>query len=377
MKNKWTIILALTFFIIPFIAEANSLSEKLSKVVSQISHTKKHLNQETIERNNIQNKLRSYDIDIGNLSKKITKAHTELNDLKFYLNTLDTRQKELERLIENNKFILLHQIRSAYMLGDKNMIKMLLNQENPNDFDRMLVYHKAISTQRYELIKSVNNTINEIKQNKHLIEKKRETLISLQKDLMGQEKEIQLNRYQRRALLVNLNQLIRTHHQKLMALDDSKSQLETTLRQLKSTSDNKTNFTLDQRHKLPWPTQGEISVQFGTRIQDSHLKWTGILINAKEGDNVRAVAPGKVVFANWMPGFGLLLILDHGNGFMSLYGRNNSLFKNTGDTVSAGDLIATVGMSGGHSKPALYFSLRFKGKPIDPTEWCTTIGQTA
>ncbi len=377
MKKKYMLILLLTFFIPSLSSQASSISEKLSRVVSQISSTKRNLNQETVARNNIQNKLRSYDIDIGNLSKKIVKTQSELNDLKFYLQTLNTRQKDLEKMIESNKYILLQQIRSAYMLGDKNMIKMLLNQENPNDFDRMLVYHKAISKHRYELIKSVNNTINEIKQNKDIIGKKRETLISLQNDLMAQEKEMQQNRYQRRALLVNLNQLIRTNHQKLLALDDSKTQLESTLNNLKPAKDNGSKFNLDQQHKLPWPTEGEISVSFGTRIQGSHLKWNGILINAKEGDSVRAVAPGKVVFANWMPGFGLLLILDHGNGFMSIYGRNNSLFKSTGDSVNAGDLIATVGMSGGHSKPALYFSLRLKGKPIDPTEWCTTIGQTA
>lgn len=100
-------------------------------------------------------------------------------------------------------------------------------------------------------------------------------------------------------------------------------------------------------------------------------------MKAKEGARVTAIAPGKVVFSDWMPGFGLLLILDHGDGYMSLYGRNNSLYRSTGDWVKAGDLIASVGMSGGHSKPALYFSLRHKGKPMDPMEWCTTTGQAA
>ena len=122
--------------------------------------------------------------------------------------------------------------------------------------------------------------------------------------------------------------------------------------------------------KLVWPALGKVKRLFGKKRQSGRLRWKGVLIEARQGNNVRAVAAGRVAYADWLRGYGLLLIIDHGDGYMSLYGHNESLFKETGDWVSAGDVIASVGKSGGRKLSSLYFEIRHKGKPVNPTRWC-------
>ena len=129
------------------------------------------------------------------------------------------------------------------------------------------------------------------------------------------------------------------------------------------------------RGKLPWPGDGRLVARYGTpRGGDARTKWDGVLIGAAAGSQVRAVHGGRVVFADWLRGAGLLVILDHGNGYLSLYGHNQSLLKNAGDVVKAGDPIATVGSSGGQDASALYFAIRQNGRPSDPAQWCRAQG---
>ena len=128
------------------------------------------------------------------------------------------------------------------------------------------------------------------------------------------------------------------------------------------------------RGKLPWPVDGRLLARFGTPRSDSRLKWDGVLIGAPAGTRVRAIHDGRVVFADWLRGAGLLLIVDHGGGYLSLYGHNQSLLKGAGERVRAGEAIATVGSSGGQDSPALYFAIRQQGQPSDPLRWCSTQG---
>lgn len=377
MIRKWFTGLTIAILLLPFSCYANSFSQRLKSVVSQIDVTKKNLSQSEQEHKKLQNQLRKHDTNIGNLANKIATTTAELDKLEESLKQLSAQQNELQNKIDENQIVLNEQIKSVYMLGNKNTIKMLLNQENPNDFDRMLQYHRIIGKYRYDSIKHLNKTVSKINSNKHDIEKKSRQLAVIQNRLVQQKNEMNINHKNRRRLLYTLSKTIKSHREKLAELDTNKQQLEDTLQRLQTNKAKGSVFFTAHKHRLPWPTKGKIEIPFGTRIQKSHLKWSGVLLKAKEGDHVKAIAPGKVVFSNWMPGFGLLLIVDHGDGYMSLYGRNNSLYRSTGDWVKAGDLIASVGMSGGHSKPALYFSLRHKGKPLDPTDWCTKIGRAA
>ena len=158
---------------------------------------------------------------------------------------------------------------------------------------------------------------------------------------------------------------------KLQQLLRNKERLEAMINALQRESTQASQGFSKKRGGLNLPTDGIISTRFGTQIEQSELRWTGVLIRAKENSPVHAIAGGKVVFAKWMEGYGLLMIIDHGGGYMSLYGRNHYLYKKTGDHVRAGEEIAAVGNSGGFEQPALYFGLRHNGQAVDPLTWCT------
>ena len=124
------------------------------------------------------------------------------------------------------------------------------------------------------------------------------------------------------------------------------------------------------RGKLKWPSRGRLANRYGSRRKEGKLKWQGVMIKAPEGTEVTAISHGRIAFSDWLRGFGLLTIIDHGDGYMSLYGGNQSLYKEVGDWVEAGDVIASVGNSGGHRETALYFEIRHNGKPTNPLKWC-------
>lgn len=146
-------------------------------------------------------------------------------------------------------------------------------------------------------------------------------------------------------------------------------QLQQTLENMPMGEGTRKNFA-QQKGKLPWPTKGKLVIRYGSSRQVGNLKWQGIMIRASQGQNIKAVSHGRVAFADWLRGFGLLIILDHGDGFMSLYGHNQSLLKETGDWVDPGEPISTAGDSGGQSKTGLYFEIRKNGKPVNPMRWC-------
>ena len=197
-------------------------------------------------------------------------------------------------------------------------------------------------------------------------------LKQLQQQQKQQLDQITALKSKRSQLIVYINQHIHTQSQKLTQLLNDKHRLEHELSELStnpqfSTAVGKSFRHL--RHHLNWPTKGKIIPKYGTKIDKSQLKWKGVLFKAQMNQPVYAVADGKVIFARWLPGYGLLMIIYHGQGYMTLYGRNHYLYKKTGDIVRAGDQIAAVGDSGGYQTPALYFAIRHSTIPINPIRW--------
>jgi septal ring factor EnvC (AmiA/AmiB activator) len=172
-----------------------------------------------------------------------------------------------------------------------------------------------------------------------------------------------------------INQHIQINNNQLKKLLQNKQQLQATIEKLNTAASSNTKFIshhpFSKLHsKLPWPTQGHIRHAFGAQINQSELTWDGTIINAPLGQSVRAIASGRVIFAKWMAGYGLLLIINDGGGYLTLYGRNQMLLKTVGDVIQTGEKIATVGKSGGFLQPGLYFSIRYNGKAVNPGIWC-------
>ena len=168
-------------------------------------------------------------------------------------------------------------------------------------------------------------------------------------------------------------QKIKQQHQALEVLNQNKKTLDKTLAKLNSHPRPSGQVTFaQQKGALVWPTNGEVTHRFGTKIQQSELTWSGVVLRAPAGQTVRSVADGDVIFAKWLSGYGMLVIINHGDGYMSLYGRNQTLYVKQGSRVKAGQKIATVGQTGGFDQPGLYFAIRHNAKPLNPKLWCST-----
>ena len=261
-------------------------------------------------------------------------------------------------------------------MGKQNDLKLIINEEDPVLLGRNLQYYRYMNEARQALIVKVRKTASQLKTNETQLRQKTQELT-----LLAQQKEkniSQLNNHHRERdkILVALKQDIQNNAQQLMALNQDKKTLLALIQHLNTQS--KTQPVIQPplsltrlKGTLPWPTEGILQQKYGTSIQESQLTYTGVFLRAPQGQAIHTIYPGKVVFAGWLKGYGLLTIVDHGGGYMSLYAHSQSLYRQVGDLVKAGDLIATVGKTGGFHESGLYFEIRYKGMPLNPELWCS------
>jgi len=348
--------------------------EKIKQIDSEIQQLKDSIGKFKTQRNSLQSELRSSELNIGKLQKRIAtiqnnlkKEQKELQALKAQRESLNSSKKEQQKYISQ-------QIVSAYQLGKQKKLKVLLNQEDPDKLTRALTYYDYFNRARSDMINDYIDLISEIDLIEPKIESKTAELQASQLALTNERNKLVANKKIREQSLAKINASIKNQDQRLKIKAKDRAELERLLEAVEQTlanisipSDFKPFKQL--RGKLPWPIKGKPSNRFGSR-KDSRLKWQGLNIPAKQGSEIKAIHHGRVVFSDWFRGLGLLVIVDHGDGYMSLYAHNESLLRETGDWVLPGEIIATVGNSGGQSRSSLYFEIRYNGQPTDPKRWC-------
>jgi septal ring factor EnvC (AmiA/AmiB activator) len=265
------------------------------------------------------------------------------------------------------------QVRTSYINGRAELPKLVLSQESPAALGRMLVYFDYFNRARSVRIGAVSAEVAELADLGEQGERAAAELAALESAEATQVAALERARDERRALVAKLDAGIADSNAKIgKARADEKrlADLVAELTQLMA------GFPVDGdqpfsrlKGKLAWPVPGRLAGEFGQPREGGTVKWTGVLIEASQGAPVRAIYRGRVAFADWLPGLGLLLVLDHGDGYMSLYGHNQALLKEPGDWVSPGETIAQVGDTGGQARPALYFEIRAKGEPQNPHDW--------
>ncbi|MDH2012865.1 murein hydrolase activator EnvC [Pseudomonas juntendi] len=362
------------------------------------------------------------------LQQALKKTEGELERLETEKKKLQTARVEQQRLIaiqarsayQNN--------------GREEYLKLLLNQQNPEKFARTLTYYDYMSKARLEQLRTFNETLRQLASVEQQMSAQQQQLLAQRADLDSRRQALESERGKRQQVLAKLNSDMKDRDQKLQARQQDQADLakvlktieETLARQAREAEEARKKALLAQqeaekrrqqealaaaarnqarepeapveppkkarttlgpmvssdganyggafsaaRGKLPWPVNGRLLARFGdARGNDARAKWDGVMISANPGTQVRAVHGGRVVFADWLRGAGLLVILDHGNGYLSLYGHNQSLLKSAGDIVKAGEAISTVGDSGGQDAAGLYFAIRQQGRPTDPSQWC-------
>lgn len=348
---------------------------KLQQLQKSITALKNEIGKVRSNRDKLQNDLQASEVDIGELVKKIEQLKEELANQKKQLAQLNQKQDELQQAHKEQQVQIAEQINSAYRLGQQSQIKLLLNQEQPEKLARMNRYYQYFLDARAEKIDTYLETLTELEAIKPRIEARTEELLVSQQQLEQRHQQLTRAQAEREKNLARLSQSIQRKDEELKQKAQDQQRLEKVIAEVAASittlalpGDGQPFAKL--RGKMPMPAQGKILKQFGSTKVAGKLNWEGILIGAQAGSEVRAIHHGRVVFANYLRGQGLLMILDHGDGYMSLYAHNQALLKEPGDWVSAGERIARVGNSGGQAESALYFEIRHKGKPTNPNQWC-------
>jgi len=353
--------------------EADDKAERLERLRERIDAVKQRLASERSRESELSDELRRLDERVARASRELEAVREQTRSKKQ--NVADLRQEydqAAERLAEQRQF-LRRQIRQAHRQGREAYLQLLLNQQSPETIDRMMVYYEYFNEARSERIREAVTELQELRAIRDELDREVAELEALQSERATRVERLEADREERQALLARLRERIGDKDDKLAQLraeEDELSDLVEGLRHLEDIPDgpiDRPEFKA-LKGEMRWPLDGELMGDYGERRAQG-ISWQGLLISGNTGHPVRAVAHGRVVFADWLRGMGLLIIIDHGKGYMTLYGHNQSLYGETGDWVSAGDVVATVGASGGLNEPALYFELRSQGQPVDPTAW--------
>ncbi len=329
-----------------------------------------------------QSKLQSEDAVLKDVDLRINEINSKLRDLENRkqevhkeMSVLQAKKTTTTASLQAEQLILAQQLRSAYISGHEEYIKLIMNQQDPAAVSRVLVYYRYLTESRVRTINNINqhlDLLNSLESSiqarsaelQTLIEHQRERWQSLNLAYQEQKRAVDALR---RELADNELQIQRLQQdeQELLRLIEKLGEILDELLEEEKTA---TSFR-ELRGQLKLPVDANVVVRFGSRRQIGNLRWNGIIMGGKLGSDINAVYAGRVVYADWMRGFGLLLIIDHGDSYLSLYGHNESLLVEEGDWVVTGQTVATMGKSGGSSKPGLYFEIRYKGRPQNPLHW--------
>ncbi|MBL4629927.1 MAG: peptidoglycan DD-metalloendopeptidase family protein [Paraglaciecola sp.] len=343
----------------------------LDSIQQQIKNKRAQINQQLEAARKLQDNLKVIELQIAKSAKKLNKTELALDNNQYQLKVLRKQQKDYLASLEQQKFVLAKQIRSAYMTGNYDFAKMLLNQQGAANFERTITYYQYLNKARKSQIDNFNLLVKDLqKVNAKLIDNQNE-LEQLKGIQLAQQQVLKSNQTEREGTLIAMHNAIESEEAKVEQLQINERNLQEALTRAQQQVDKQdiilTGLRAVKGHLL-MPAQGNLRKMFG-RFRQGKIKWKGVIIYGTAGDSVIAIHHGKVLYSDWLRGFGLVTVLDHGDGFMSLYGHNQALLKQAGESVQAGQAIALLGRSGGQSRPNLYFEIRHKGKPINPISW--------
>jgi murein hydrolase activator len=351
------------------------LVKQLQALEAEINKFKQTLEQTQGEKSSLEDELENNDKNINELLKKIQEMESDLHKGEIKLSRLINEQKELQSSKSEQQQYIARQIRAAYEMGNQEYLKVLLNQEDPNQISRMLTYYDHFNRARADQVQAYSRTIVQLKNVSGLIEAENTSLEEGRNKLQQERSDVIKVQLENRVVIKALALQITAAGAEIKKRTEDREQLEALIEKIQAgilnlaTPADVVAFQ-SLKGQLTLPVAGKISHRYGHKRNAGKLKWNGVVIEAPEGEPVAAVHYGRVVFSDWLRGFGLLLIINHGEGYMSLYGHNQVLYRESGDWVTAGETIAAVGNSGGQNQSGLYFEIRANGKTADPQRWC-------
>lgn len=325
------------------------------------------------QKSGLLNQLGGIERQYGQLAKSLKDLEGQARAQERQVSELKQRKHALRDGILQHNHALVGQTRAAYANGRQEWLKLALNQGDPARSSRMLTYYGYLNRARLSQLQALDQNLASTRELESALTAEAERLSTTRERIRQQQAELDASRRQRRELMAALDRELKDQSGKLRQLRDDAERLQEVIAALPASPPSPPEEThaavVEGRigGQAGWPVQGPLLARFGSPRLSG--QWDGVLIGAPEGAPVRAAGRGRVVFADWLRGYGLLTIVDHGNAHLSLYAFNQSLHKSVGDWVEAGEIIASVGASGGRSEPGLYFGVRENGRPINPLQW--------
>lgn len=354
---------------------SEEIKEQIEALEEEIDNYRATIESTQNKKEKLQKNLEENEKKIGDLLKKIEAVEGDLDKSEKNVQELQNKKNHLELSKQEQQQLITQQVRAAYKTGKQEYLKVLLNQEDPHQISRMLVYYDYFNQARVQQIDTFNHTIQQLKIVENQLSTEKHKLIEDRQLLENRHQSLSEVQNERGLALLELDRFIQVTGSELKDRINNRARLEELLQKITASIANLPTpeeilpFS-SMRGKLYLPVTGSVLEKYGSSRHEGKLKRNGLYIAAKTGTPVHAVHYGRVVFSDWLRGFGLLLIISHGEGYMSLYGHNQLLYMETGDWVSAGDMIARIGNSGGQQQAGLYFEIRKAGKPKDPQLWC-------
>lgn len=389
LKNKaskscqfFFLCLLTSLFFIPYsFAESTQTLKKqeLQQLRQKIKLLQKNLTQQQGEKSQLQKEIKKSEQIIADNARQYFHTQTQSKKLNKQLSRLNKAVLQQNKQLSIQQLLLSEQIEASYAIGRQEYLKLLLNQEDMSAISRVMIYYKYFNEARQKQIEIVNELLRSLEDDKYQIALISQTIRDKQLQLQREKQVLDEQQQQRNKLVAQLKTDIHYKSKELANLQENKKNLTALLKKLTQTMQEASAMPTNipdklafkkQKGKLTWPAKGKVKNLYGHWRSVGKVKWQGIIISAKEGTAVHAISRGRVAYSDWLRGYGLISIIDHGKGYMSLYGHNQTLLKEVGDWVDSNEVIATVGSSGGLKKSGLYFEVRHNSKAANPTKWC-------
>lgn len=374
-------------------AADNTRQQELRELRDRIKALQEEIEQATESRTEAADALKHSERRISDVNRGLRRLATRQRELSNNLKQLAVDTETTQNEIAEQQRRLAELLRERYARGEGDALRLLLNGENPGEAARNLEYYGYVGRARAELIRQHRDSLAQLRALQAKTQEQRDKLDQVRQEQIAQKKTLETEKQARQQVLYAFSEQIRKQRREISTLEQNEKRLTELITRLARLAARKpktppatppkpgepvrqvadgslagVNFARLQG-RLALPVAGEITSRYGQRRDGGGPAWKGLFIRARQGNEVRAVGTGEVVFADWLRGFGNLIILDHGAGYLSLYSNNESLYKQPGERVRAGDVIASVGATGGQDEPGLYFELRHQGKPFDPLSW--------
>ena len=362
----------LAFIVVLLMSTAPAIfSETVVGLQTKITRTKAGLLDAKQSRSQLLEQLQLIEKRRGKMTLKAKASKQQLDKQQRQLRQLQNQRAQFRDDLTEQQRLFDLQLQQAYVLYRQPAIKLLLDQASSGAIERMVTYHTYIDAKLAVQMRTIEGLMQHLHHNQRRLATEHQALQRLRHHRSQQLHDLGDEQQRRHQLVKKLDAKITNQQQRLALYQSNKKRLERTLRYLRRAKVFSSGRGFARlKGRLAWPTKGTVAHLFGQRIARSELHWEGTLISAPSGQSVAAIAPGQVVFAKWLSGYGLMVIINHGGGYMSMYGRNQNVFTKVGDRVKAGEVIASVGNTGGFNKTALYFAIRHNAQPLNPRRWC-------